>query len=130
MLVLEAVVDQDLRFWHAFFGLPGTLNDLNILDQSPLMQDLYSGNSPATSVSYTLGEKERNMGYYLADGIYPDYPIFVKSIKEPSDEKSKLFARFQEACRKDVERAFGVLQARLQRKVHPGICTSISAKRI
>jgi hypothetical protein len=78
MLVLEAVVDQDLRFWHAFFGLPGTLSDLNILDRSPLMQDLYSGNSTATSVSYTLGEKERNMGYYLADGIYPDYPIFMK----------------------------------------------------
>jgi hypothetical protein len=36
----------------------------------------------------------------------------VKSIKEPRDEKSKLFAKFQEACRKDVERAFGVLQAR------------------
>jgi hypothetical protein len=111
-VVLEAVVDQDLTFWHAFFGLPGSLNDLNVLEQSPLLRDLFSGKT-VPRLSYKIGEgDERTMGYYLADGIYPEYPLFVKSIKEPRDEKSKLFAKFQEACRKDVERAFGVLQAR------------------
>jgi hypothetical protein len=27
----EAVASQDLWIWHCFFGLPGTLNDINVL---------------------------------------------------------------------------------------------------
>ncbi|TVU31832.1 hypothetical protein EJB05_23533, partial [Eragrostis curvula] len=40
------------------------------------------------------------MGYYLADGIYPAWSTFVKTISKP------------QGARKDVERAFGVLQSR------------------
>ena len=30
-IILEAVATQDLRIWHAFFGLPGSHNDINVL---------------------------------------------------------------------------------------------------
>ena len=52
------------------------------------------------------------IGYYLVDGIYPKWATFVKTIPAPQGQKYKLFATAQEACRKDVECAFGVLQAR------------------
>jgi hypothetical protein len=32
-VVLEAIATHDLWIWHAFFGLPGTLNDINIIDR-------------------------------------------------------------------------------------------------
>jgi len=35
-IVLEVVASQDLHIWHAFFGVAGSNNDLNVLNQSPL----------------------------------------------------------------------------------------------
>jgi len=52
------------------------------------------------------------MGYYLADGIYASWATFIKSISQPMGNKNKYFAKAQEVARKDVERAFGVLQSR------------------
>ena len=53
------------------------------------------------------------MGYYLVDGIYPPWVTFVKTISERVGHKRAHFAQRQGA-RKDVERTFGVFQARLQ----------------
>lgn len=58
-----------------------------------------------------MGSK-RNIPYWLADGIYPKWPVFVHTVAEPISEKEKCMTRSQEADRKDVERAFGVLQAK------------------
>ncbi|XP_042437256.1 uncharacterized protein LOC122023252 [Zingiber officinale] len=63
------------------------------------------------SARYVIQGKEYNMDYYLADGIYPKWSILVQTIHAPQGRKNKLFAMKQEACRKDVERAFGVLQS-------------------
>lgn len=61
---------------------------------------------------WTINGVVKNRCYWLADGIYPDWPIFLKTIQEPKNEKEKYFAQRQESVRKDVERAFGVLFAR------------------
>jgi hypothetical protein len=45
-LILEAVASEDLWIWHSFFGLPGSLNNLNVLRRSPLFQRLKSRTSP------------------------------------------------------------------------------------
>ncbi|KAL1370522.1 hypothetical protein AAHE18_01G066500 [Arachis hypogaea] len=100
----------DLWIWHAFFGVSGSNNDINVLDRSPVFDDIL--NDRALEVNYTINGNNYTMGYYLADGIYPEWTTFVKSISKPQGEKRKLFAQYQEGQRKDVERAFGVLQAR------------------
>ncbi|CAI0625562.1 unnamed protein product, partial [Linum tenue] len=109
-IMLEAVASQDLWIWHAFFGLPGTLNDINVLDRSPVFYEVLEGKAP--KIQYSVNGSNYNLGYYLTDGIYPNWATFVKSIPLPQGPKHKLFAKKQEAARKDVERAFGVLQAR------------------
>jgi hypothetical protein len=52
------------------------------------------------------------MGYYLVDGIYPEWSAFVKSVPHSTDRKKQYFAKVQESTRKDIEWAFGVLQSR------------------
>ncbi|AAF97981.1 F21J9.3 [Arabidopsis thaliana] len=109
-IILEAVADYDLWIWHAYFGLPGSNNDINVLEASHLFANLAEGTAPPAS--YVINEKPYNMSYYLADGIYPKWSTLVQTIHDPRGPKKKLFAMKQEACRKDVERAFGVLQSR------------------
>jgi hypothetical protein len=66
----------------------------------------------APQVQFSVNGNEYTTGYYLADGIYPEWAAFMKTIPLPQTDKHKLFAKHQEAARKDVERAFGVLQSR------------------
>ena len=64
------------------------------------------------SSSFRIGSHLGRDRYYLADGIYPRWSTFVKTISNPvPGGKNAWFAKIQEACRKDVERAFGVLQS-------------------
>uniref|UniRef100_A0A0D3B3H1 DDE Tnp4 domain-containing protein n=1 Tax=Brassica oleracea var. oleracea TaxID=109376 RepID=A0A0D3B3H1_BRAOL len=98
-------------------GFPGmvgsidcTMNDLNILDRSPVFDDIINGIAPEVNL-YVNGHTY-HLAYYLTDGIYPDWATFIQSIRLPQTEKHSLFAKKQEAVRKDVERAFGVLQAK------------------
>ena len=109
-IILEAVADYDLWIWHAYFGMPGSNNDINVLEASHLFANLAEGIAPPAH--YVIQGKEYNTGYYLADGIYPKWSTLVQTIHDPQGPKKKLFAMMQEACRKDVERAFGVLQSR------------------
>ncbi|XP_020268193.1 uncharacterized protein LOC109843648 [Asparagus officinalis] len=88
----------------------GTLNDINVLERSPVFDDIEAGEAP--HVNFTVNGHQYNLAYYLADGIYPKWLVFVQSFQYPQGEKAKLFVKQQESCRKDVERAFGVLQAR------------------
>jgi hypothetical protein len=45
-LILEAVASYDLWIWHAFFGMPGSCNDINVLHRCPLFDRIASGLGP------------------------------------------------------------------------------------
>ncbi|XP_052625753.1 uncharacterized protein LOC128132813 [Lactuca sativa] len=98
---------------HGFPGmLAGANNDINVLDQSPVFNDIYLGKSHDVPFQANMVVYKR--GYYLTDGIYPPLSVFVKLFTCPNDPKRKKFKEAQESARKDVERAFGVLKRRWQ----------------
>jgi hypothetical protein len=109
-VILETVMSHDLWIWHAFFSLPGSNNDINVLHRSHLFDRLAQGE--ASIVKYIVNRHNYNMSYYLPDGIYPNLSTFVKTINALASFKAKHCATGQEAQRKDVEHTFGVLQAR------------------
>ena len=81
--------------------------DIDVLNQSPLFNEELNGFIP--DVSFLVNNTTYSKGYYLADGIYPEWSTFVKSFSYPEDPKRVKFKQMQEATRKDIERAFGVL---------------------
>ncbi|KAI5339368.1 hypothetical protein L3X38_018640 [Prunus dulcis] len=103
-IILEAVAGFDTWVWHAFFGVAGSQNDLNVLGQSPMFNDVLRGEAP--NITYEINNTIYQTGYYLADGIYPRWTTFVKTIPHPRSHKQKFFARYQEGYRKDVESYF------------------------
>ncbi|XP_039144010.1 uncharacterized protein LOC120281183 [Dioscorea cayenensis subsp. rotundata] len=88
----------------------GTNNDINVLESSNLLSNLVQGITPPAH--YIIQGNEHHMKYYFADNIYPKWSTIVQTMHQPRTPKKKYFAMRQETCRKDIERAFGVLQSR------------------
>ncbi|KAJ9562857.1 hypothetical protein OSB04_008017 [Centaurea solstitialis] len=107
-VILEAVASQDQWIWHAFFGVPGATNDIIVVNQSPIFNDLFENKAPDSS--FVVNNTHYNHGYYLADGIYPEWTTFVKAFRYPVEEPRVHFKTRQESARKDIERTFATLK--------------------
>ena len=77
-VILEVVADYRLWIWHAYFVVVGSNNDINVLQSSPLFNEQCLGVGPA--INLVANDSQHDMGYYLADGIYPRWPVFVKML--------------------------------------------------
>jgi hypothetical protein len=64
-IILEAVASYDLHIWHSFFGVAGSNNDINVLNQSPLFIETINGEAPR--VQFSVNGRQYSTGYYLAD---------------------------------------------------------------
>ncbi|POM63486.1 LOW QUALITY PROTEIN: Uncharacterized protein PHPALM_21103 [Phytophthora palmivora] len=73
--------------------MPGSHNDINIIDRSHLFSALAKMQAP--QCRFEINGNWYDFGYYLADY-----------------QSQRNFASYQEAARKDVERAFSVLRSR------------------
>nr|GFB56459.1 protein ALP1-like isoform X1 [Tanacetum cinerariifolium] len=63
-ILLEATASNDSWIWHAFFGVSGMNNDVNVLRQSPLFNDLKSGRAPNVPfVANNVPYKKRILSY-------------------------------------------------------------------
>ena len=99
-------------------------NNLESLREKPLLEALTDGSFHATEVAsgvvpFKVGEQRFDRMFILVDGIYPRYSRFVKCMKEPITDREKSFTGWQESARKDIERAFGVLQGKFQVMARP-----------
>ncbi|XP_020263186.1 uncharacterized protein LOC109839168 [Asparagus officinalis] len=61
-IIFKAVADYDLWIWNTYFGMPGTNNDIIVLDSSNLFSNLAEGyyctNNPTTTrINTFLGKK-------------------------------------------------------------------------
>eukprot|EP00934_Nitzschia_sp_Nitz4_P004032 Nitzschia sp. Nitz4//scaffold822_size987//126//812//NITZ4_009333-RA/size987-exonerate_protein2genome-gene-0.0-mRNA-1//1//CDS//3329558770//4022//frame0 len=135
-IVYEAVSDYNLWFWHVCFGHAGTMNDINILSRSPLMLQFEDGSfncleTAAGIVPFQVGTEEFKEMFLLVDGIYPARSRFVKAVTDPVLEHERRYTAWQEAARKDIERAFGVLQMQfkwIERPIHAFNLAEISER--
>ncbi|GJT03770.1 reverse transcriptase domain-containing protein [Tanacetum coccineum] len=82
-------------------GLPGAENDLTVLNHSPLFDDLLD--DIALVVPFEVNGVTFEKGYYLGDGIYPQWAAFIKSFTVALNKRNAVFKRRQESARKDIE---------------------------
>ncbi|XP_056850925.1 uncharacterized protein LOC130505894 [Raphanus sativus] len=97
-IVLEAVASYDLWICHAFFGAPGTMNDINILDRSPVFDDIINGIAP--QVTFYVNGTEYNLAYYLTDGIYPKWATLFQYVRLPQGPKKGYMPKNKNLCEK------------------------------
>ena len=119
-MILEAISDCNLWMWHVACGCAGTLNDLNVLNLSPFLDSLVSGRfadleneSGVVPFQILEGDQFHQM-FVTVDGMYPQYSRFVKGFTQPVTQVERNYTGWQESVRKDIERAFGVLQLKFQ----------------
>jgi hypothetical protein len=67
-IILEVVVTGDLRIWHPFFGMLCSHNDINVLQRSPVFDDLANGRAPP--MEFSVNGRDYHMGYYLISRWY------------------------------------------------------------
>jgi hypothetical protein len=72
-MVFEAIADHSTRFWHFNVGNPGAMNDLNVLERSPLFENAVRGEAPR--VDFVVNGNKYKYAYWLGDGIYP--PVYT-----------------------------------------------------
>jgi len=88
-IIFEAIADKGLHIWHVFFGFLGPNNDINVLDQSPLVHNMLTG--AAHDMEFIVNGVKYNRYYLLANDIYPQWLCFVQTIHASDHEKQCYF---------------------------------------
>ena len=66
---MEAMCDPFMYIWSFKFGAPGSLNDINILDQSSIFGALISGTFDNKVPPYSINGTRRDWMHVLANVI-------------------------------------------------------------
>ncbi|XP_026436927.1 uncharacterized protein LOC113334919 [Papaver somniferum] len=102
-----------------FLGMFGSVDCMQFPWKNFLVswQGTYRGKDKESSLgvtppcNYVINGHHYNMGYFLADGIYPKLITIVQAFSQTLDIPNYVrFNKYQMSKRKDIERAFGVFQ--------------------
>jgi len=80
-IIRKAITNQSLCMWQASFGLPSGNNDINVLDQSPMVANMLNG--ACSVLRFKMNDNVYFQYYLLVDVIYFLSSCFVQTIHEP-----------------------------------------------
>ena len=85
--------------------MPGTHNDINVLQCSNIFAKLVEGHAPP--VNFEVTGRHYNKGSYLAEGIYPRMVHICEDYLKPCARRQELLlcqvsGGSQEGCRADI----------------------------
>ena len=60
-----------------FFGVPGSCNDVNVLDRSTLIAKVLAGHFQGTKRGYMLQGMHFMWPYFLGDGMYMSLSMYI-----------------------------------------------------
>jgi hypothetical protein len=106
---MEVITNDFLSIYWLNFGIPGSKNDIQIVNQSAFYNRIRSGCWPPARPSLNIFGFALKTFYPLADGIYLHLRFFCTTIYSPATAKVKSFCVQQEGARKAAERVFSVL---------------------
>ncbi|XP_076943296.1 uncharacterized protein LOC143613492 [Bidens hawaiensis] len=66
-------------------------NDINVIEQSPIFEDIIDGVKPTQS--FYANEIQFKLGYYMVDGIYNEWSTLVQAYASPVEDKQKYFKK-------------------------------------
>ena len=87
-VVLEAVASYNLWIWYVFSSMPGSHNDNNVMDCSPIWQKIAEGRAPV--IKFRINKNTYHIQCFLADEIYPLNATLVTLYEAPVDGKHKI----------------------------------------
>jgi len=105
---LEAVSDYNLCIWYSIFSYVGSLNDINIWDQSPLYESMLKGTHGKIDFPLEINGEHFSQLYYLVDCINLLLSRSLATINNPTTSLDCFFAPRQEGFQKSMWRVYGV----------------------
>ncbi|KAL8119837.1 hypothetical protein AgCh_017092 [Apium graveolens] len=93
--IKQAMIPRHYSAGMSMYEVDFTYKDGKLKKRLRLMEEAEQRGFPrmlegrAPEVKYTINGHTYDMGYYLADGIYPPYPTFVKTISASQANKRK-----------------------------------------
>jgi hypothetical protein len=86
--------------------------DIAFLDIMDEAMSIMQAEEVVVAATVTVNGREHHMGYYLVDGIYPSWLVFIKGVCVPQQEKHRFFSMKQASVMKDVVCDFDLLKKR------------------
>lgn len=77
----KAIAGAKMWIWGCRFGKPSSMNDINVLDCSPLVSGIFN-ETLLPPFEYEVNRKEWNCLYFLVGGIHAQWSVLVSAIAE------------------------------------------------